>query len=172
MPEPRIINGPSENVPVARLREHPANPRQGDVGAVSESIEANGFFGALVVQRSTGYVLAGNHRLKAARALGMDTVPVFYVDVDDEAAMRILLADNRTSDLGDYDRAGLAQLLEHLNSTDAGLAGTGYDGDALDDLLTDLGLSSPDFAPDESGVARLDQKTACTCPECGHEFTP
>lgn len=169
---PKTINTAVETVAVSKLREHPANPRQGDVGAVSQSIEANGFFGTLVVQRSSGYVLAGNHRLKAARALGMDALPVAYVDVDDERAMRILLADNRTSDLGDYDRDALADLLEHLASTDSGLSGTGYDGDALDEMLVDLGRAAPDFAPDTGGVARLDEKAPVTCPSCGNTFAP
>ena len=128
-----------QHISVDKLRCHPANPREGDVGAVWESIEQNGFFGALVVQKSSGHVLAGNHRLLAAREAGMDEVPVIYVDVDDEHAMRILLADNRTSDIATYDGEGLADLLEHLASTDDGLAGTGYDGDALDELLDDLG---------------------------------
>lgn len=146
---PDIINISTEQVSTATLRAHPANPRQGDVGAVVESIKQNGFFGTLVVQRSTMHVLAGNHRLKAALALEMDAVPVCFVDVSDEAAMRILLADNRTSDLATYDEDALAQLLTHLASTDAGLTGTGYDGDALDDLLTDLARGgSPEDAPD------------------------
>ena len=127
-----------QHISVDKLRCHPANPREGDVGAVWESIEQNGFFGALVVQKSSGHVLAGNHRLLAAREAGMDEVPVIYVDVDDEHAMRILLADNRTSDIATYDGEGLADLLEHLASTDDGLAGTGYDGAALDELLRDL----------------------------------
>lgn len=133
-----IINDEHELVPLDRLTMHPANPRQGDVGAVCASIEAHGFFGALVVQRSTGHVLAGNHRLKAAKQLGMPEVPVTWVDVDDETATRILLADNRTSDLGTYDNDALAELLKGLAATDKGLDGLGYDGDDLDALLGDL----------------------------------
>lgn len=136
-----IINDAHELVPVDRLYIHPSNPRQGDVGAVCASIEAHGFFGALVVQRSSSYVLAGNHRLKAARQLGMEAVPVMWVDVDDETAKRILLADNRTSDLGTYDNDQLAQLLQELATTPGGLDGVGYDGDDLDNLLQELGLS-------------------------------
>jgi hypothetical protein len=137
-----IINESIETVALSKLREHPANPRQGDVGAVSQSIDASGFFGVVVAQRSTGYVLAGNHRLKAARALGMDALPVAYVDVDDDRAMRILLADNRTSDLGTYDNAALVQLLDHLASTDAGLGGTGYSTEAYGDLLASFSTSA------------------------------
>lgn len=129
---------------LAELTPHPSNPRQGDVGAIVQSIEANGWVGSLVAQCSTGYVLAGNHRLQAAGHLGFDKVPVHWVDVDDETALRILLADNRTADLATYDEQALAQLLAEL-ATDSDLEGTGYDGDDLDNLLADLGTTFGDL---------------------------
>ena len=133
-----ILTQDVQHVDIDRVRPHPANPREGDVGAIWESIKENGFFGALVVQESSGHILAGNHRWLAAQETDMEQVPVIYVDVDDERAMRILLADNRTNDMASYDDNQLADLLEHLASTDEELAGTGYDGDALDELLSDL----------------------------------
>ena len=127
--------------PVADLNLHPLNPRQGDIGLIAESIEANGWFGTVVAQCSTGNVLAGNHRVQAAAHLGMDKVPVHWVDVDDEQALRILLADNRSSDLADNDDGYLAELLTFLAKSDDGLVGTGYDNDDLDLLLQDAALS-------------------------------
>ncbi len=136
---PNIQNTQYELVPLGRLTPHPKNARQGDVGAVYQSIEANGFFGALVVQRSTHHILVGNHRFLAARDAKMPEVPVLWVDVDDERALRILLADNKTSDDASYDTQALADLLAHLaNTTEAGLVGTGFTGDELDDLIQDL----------------------------------
>jgi site-specific DNA-methyltransferase (adenine-specific) len=147
-----MINDGFEVVQVSTLREHPQNPRQGDVGAVIQSIEANGFYGAVVAQRSTRRVLAGNHRLRAAKQLGSAEIPVVWVDVDDDRAVRILLSDNRTSDLGTYDEAALSALLTGLAET-ADLVGTGYSAEDLDELLA--GTESPfseeapeDDAPD------------------------
>ena len=131
---------PTEMVAVTKLTIHPNNPRQGDIGAIVESIEKNGWYGTLVAQKSTGRVLAGNHRLQAAQALGMEEVPVYWVDVDDTEAQRILLADNRTSDLASYDDNILADLLKDMALNGAGLEGTGYDGDDLDDLLADISV--------------------------------
>lgn len=128
-----------EHVPTSALSEHPDNPRQGDVGAISESLEAHGFYGVIVAQRSTGRVLAGNHRLLAARALGLEEVPVAWLDVDDDEAARILLVDNRTNDLATYDSVALAALLTRLAGDGGpGLVGTGWDGDDLDGLLSRL----------------------------------
>jgi hypothetical protein len=122
----RIVNADHEMVGVDDLTTHPGNPRRGDLAAVKASIEVNGFYGTIVAQRSTGYVLAGNHRLMAARELGMVEVPVVWVDCDDTRARAILAADNRTSELGGFDSEALAQLLEGLRIEDA-LVGTGYD---------------------------------------------
>jgi hypothetical protein len=119
-------------VDVNDLQPHPNNPRRGDVDAISESIDAHGFYGALVVQRSTGYVLAGNHRLQAARAQSIARVPVIFVDVDDDAARRILLVDNRTNDLAEYDDA---QLVDVLRLLEGDLSGTGYSDNDLIELL-------------------------------------
>jgi len=139
---PAIVNHSQETVLVSSIEPHPKNPRHGDVGAVSASIEAHGFYGSIVVQKSTGHILAGNHRWRAAKAVGFDSIPVTFVDVDDETALRILLADNRTSDIGSYDDEALIELLQGLQVTERGLDGLGYDSDDLDNLLHDIGLAS------------------------------
>lgn len=124
-----------EQVAVDQLQPHPENPRRGDVDAIVESITANGFYGSIVAQRSTGYVLVGNHRLEAARRLGFESVPVVWADVDDDRARRILVVDNRSNDIAGWDDAALAALLSDL-TTD--LSGTGYSSDDLDDLIASL----------------------------------
>jgi hypothetical protein len=144
------INDGYEVVPTSRLKHHPRNPRRGDVDRIAESMDVNGVFGALVVQRSTCHVLAGNHRLKAARKLGIPTLPVTWVDVDDATAHRILLADNRTSDLGSYDDTQLAELLQALEH-DGGLLGTGYTGDDLAALLAGLEPSEEVARAEDAG---------------------
>lgn len=146
-----------DHVPLQDLQPHPRNPNEGDVGAILESIKRNGWYGTLVAQRSTGYVLAGNHRLQAARLAGLDAVPVYWVDVDDAAALRILLADNRTSELAHRDPDALALLLAELAQGD-GLDGTGYDLDDLDDLIADLG-EPLDLGDVDAHVERV-------CPHC------
>ena len=152
-PRVRVLAQDYEMVGIESVKPHPKNPRQGDVGAISESIEANGFYGAIVVQRSTGYVLAGNHRLMAARAQGLSEVPCVWIDVDDERAVKILLADNRTNDLASYNDSVLAELLADLANT-SDLTGTGYDGDDLDALIAEMARGGPE---QEVPDAKLDQ---------------
>ena len=140
-----IINQESELVDVTSLKPHPSNPRIGDLEAVKESIVANGFFGALIVQRSTNFILAGNHRYKAAVELEMKQVPVIWIDVDDDRALRILLADNRTSDAASYDESLLYELLNGLSD----IVGTGYQSTDLEVLMMNLQFSNPE--PKEPG---------------------
>jgi len=101
-------------------------------------------------------------------------VPVERVECDDETAMRILLADNRTAEKAEREPEPLADLLESLETTDDGLTGTGYDGDDLDELLYDLGEQAPDFDPvgmEDQGQLDETESDKHECPNCGHEFT-
>ena len=128
-----------ENVKIELLKSHPRNPRVGDVKAIAESITENGWWGTVVAQKSTNHVLAGNHRILAAKSLDIKEVPVYWVDVDDDQALKILLADNRTNDLATYNEQILADLLKQITFEDKeGLLGTGYEIENLDELLKDL----------------------------------
>ena len=157
-----------EMVPIGRLKVHPKNVNEADLGAIIESIKAQGFYGALVAQRGTNFVCVGNHRLLAARQLGFDTLPVTWIDCDDETALRVMIADNRTTRLGNDNPAALAELLAELAATETGLGpGLGYDGDDLDQLLSDLSrtgiidrvngtdddwVGMPEFAPSSDNI--------------------
>ena len=126
-------------VDIGTVQPHPKNVRQGDIGAISESLKAHGQYRPIVVDKRTNQILAGNHTWRAAKSLGWSEIAVGFIETkDDDDATRILLADNRTTDLASYDDAGLADLLKELIVSDEGLEGTLFDGDALDQLLTDL----------------------------------
>lgn len=139
------------------------NPRRGDVRAIAESLKAHGQYRPLVVNVGTATgrpleILAGNHTYLAACSLGWDSVQATTVDVDDETAHRIVLADNRLADLGAYDDADLVAALEAAGD----LAGTGYERGDLDALLAELSepvsLTDPDDVPalpDGPTVSRL-----------------
>lgn len=129
----------TEKVAIDDVRPHPKNVRQGDIGAICESLTAHGQYRAIVAQRTTGHILAGNHTWKAAKQLGWSHITTHFIDCDDDGAMRILLADNRANDLASYDDSALIAVLQELSLTDDGLAGTLFDGDALDDLISGIG---------------------------------
>lgn len=132
-------------IDIATIQPHPKNVRQGDIGAISESLKAHGQYRPIVVDRRTNKILAGNHTWRAAKSLGWSEIAVGFIESkDDDDAIRILLADNRTTDLASYDDAGLAELLKQLVNSDEGLEGTLYDGDALDQLIADIETNTDD----------------------------
>ncbi len=143
--------------PITQLKPHPQNVRQGDIGAISLSLEQHGQYRPIVVQQSTGFILAGNHTYKAAKALKWKDIAATYVDVDDEQALRILLIDNRANDLASYDDSALVEMLKGLMDTELKLDGTGFDPSDLDQLLKDLEMETgnpidgdPDAVPDDA----------------------
>lgn len=71
----------------------------------------------------------------AACELGWDTISAVVLDVDPESpeALRIMLADNRTADLGTYDDPLLLDLARTVEES-LGLDGSGFTPDDLDEL--------------------------------------
>lgn len=130
-------------VPIDELEWHPANPRHGDIPMIQQSIEENDFYGSVEVQVSTKRVVSGNHRWQAAKAAGITEIPVIWLDIDDEEAMRILLIDNRASDVATNDERQLADILLELQTTELGLAGTGYTEEDLEALVNKLDMQVP-----------------------------
>lgn len=133
------------------LHEWDGNARQGDVDVIKESMRTNGVFQPIVVQASTGKIIAGNHRYKALVQLQKEypdswpeDVSVLPLNVSDEEAARIHVADNRTSDMAEWDRSALLDQLEELDVTDLGLAGTGFDSDEVEELRKALADASDD----------------------------
>jgi site-specific DNA-methyltransferase (adenine-specific) len=129
--------------PLSELKPYPGNARRGDLAAIKQSLERLGLFRPVVVNGRTMQVLAGNHVVQAARELGWEAIDATIVEVDEDTARRIVLADNRTNDLAGYDSEALVELLMEL---DGGLEGTGFDEAELDALLEEV---APVIALDE-----------------------
>ena len=136
-------------VPIASIEPHPRNPRQGNVAAIAASLRRYGQQKPVVVQASTGYVLAGNHVLRAAQSLGWAEIAANVVAIDDARAIGFLLMDNKTSDDSGYDDALLAALLAEQIANDT-LFATGFDPAEAAALLRAAGLDDrdPDAAPE------------------------
>lgn len=121
-------------IPVVAIREHPDNPNEGDVGVIAESLDELGFYGAIIVQRSTGHIVAGNHRYRVAVAAHASTVPGFLINVNDEDAAKIMAVDNGSTRRGAVNLAKLVALLSPLPS----LRGTSYKSSELDAIVARL----------------------------------
>lgn len=153
------------------LRVWPDNPRINDhaVDDVIRSIQRFGF-GAPIVARPNGEIIAGHTRLKAAIKMDLKQVPVRFLDLPDEEAHLLSLADNRLGEIADWDLKSLVEIIEKYDLEDAEIAGwteddlahimdgLGFGGDADDNA--DTGGGSDDgvsFAfGDHKGRVRFD----------------
>jgi ParB-like nuclease domain len=141
---------------MASIELHPRNPRVGDVEAIAASLGRFGQVRPVLVQASTRFVVAGNHLVRAAQALGWTEIAAVVQELDDATAIAYMLTDNRTSDLGGYDDALLAAILAEQTAAD-NLAATGYDPADVAALLRAAGLDDrdPDAVPDLPSAAEV-----------------
>lgn len=146
-------------VPIDSVTPWPGNPREGDIDAIAESLQAGGQWRLAVVQKSSGQICVGNNMWIAAKErLDWDGIAAIHLDLTDDQARRMLARDNRTSDRGSYNDYLLADFLNELSGTDLGLEGTGYTDEDLEDLLQTTSVladGTNDFlthfmAPDET----------------------
>jgi len=106
-----VVHGVQCDVLLSELVEDPKNCRVHDAeneAAVTASIQRYGQTQALVVQRGTNVVLAGNLRLKVLRKLGFERCSVVHVDLSEADQLAYALADNRTAELAKWDWAAVA----------------------------------------------------------------
>ena len=131
--------------PVDDLVPHARNARtHGDaqVGLIAGSIREYGFNSPVLVDGENG-IIAGHGRVRAARMLGLETVPVIELAHLSGAQKRAyVLADNRLAEAAGWDRELLALETGDLAELGIDLADLGFEGRELD-ALRDLAASDP-----------------------------
>jgi ParB family chromosome partitioning protein len=117
-------------VPVGAIAPNPRQPRRSfdrePLEALAASIREVGVLQPVVVRvREGGYELvAGERRLRAARAAGLATIPAVIRETDDTEGLREALIENlHREDLGALEMAeAFRELLEDLGATQEQLA--------------------------------------------------
>jgi ParB-like chromosome segregation protein Spo0J len=120
-------------VPLSELKQYPGNPNQGDVGLLIVLLTAHGQTRPIVVSERTNRILRGNHVVQAAQKLGWETIGAAFVDVDSDTEKRILLVDNRSSQVAGYDLEQLGRSLAKVGAQ--GIEVTGFTLGDLDDII-------------------------------------
>lgn len=118
-----------EYVPLGQLKLWDQNPRKNEEAAkrLVGIIESFGFLSPIIAQRSNMTIRAGHTRYKAEKLRAQKAgenwrlreVPVIFVEFasDDEAAM-FAIADNKASELAEWDREALARIFSQLPKMD------------------------------------------------------
>ena len=117
------------------------NPRdnQEAIAEVAKSIRRFGFGAPIVANSRDKMIIAGHTRLEAAKRLGLDQVPVRWMDLDPVDAKALALADNKVGEFATWNKEGLAAVMADINAIDDSLlADTGFNPQELEELLTSL----------------------------------
>ena len=125
-----------ESVKVEDLKPYAKNTRihgKRNLEAIKKSLEAFGQYKPIVVKSDTHEILCGNGTYEAALALGWKEINCHIIDIDEERAKALMIADNRTSDLSENDEKNLLDMLQDMDADMLDL--TGYDNEELDKML-------------------------------------
>ena len=140
-----------EHVSIGELRPDPFNPRRisdDELEALTRSIREFGLVNPIIARREDKIVIGGHQRLVAARRLGLETVPVIFVDLSVEQAKLLNLALNKIS--GEWDQELLARLLADLQAApDVDVTLSGFGEDDIANLLKSLDAREKRDRPEE-----------------------
>ena len=129
-----------EHWPLDRLRPYARNAKIHDADQVAKIAASMAKFGWTVpcMVADDGELIAGHGRVLAATMLGLTEVPVIRLSHLDEAERRAYrIADNKLTELGEWDEALLRDEIAGLLAEDFDLTLLGISDDDLDALLRD-----------------------------------
>ena len=159
---------------VADLKPDKRNARKRtdrSASLIQESLQRFGAARSIVIDED-GRILAGNGTVEGAKAAGIEKVRVIETDGDEIVAVRrtglteeqkvgLALADNRTSDLSEWD----ADMLQQLSETHD-ISPWFEPAD-----LSSLAQSEQVLAPEDFPEVDEDIETEHRCPSCGYEWS-
>ena len=153
-----------ERVPLASLKAYDGNAKRHDnanIEAIESSIKEFGFRNPIIAwhnEDGVAEIVAGHGRALAAQKLGIQEVPVVFVDDLSDAQRRMLtLADNQTTLMTGWDFGQLDVELDALSDL-FDVAEFGFTADGMFDA--DEAGSLDDYEEPEKKELR--------CPACGH----
>tara|TARA_Y100001963_G_scaffold79127_1_gene109841 strand:+ start:289 stop:807 length:519 start_codon:yes stop_codon:yes gene_type:complete len=139
---------------------------------IEESLKRYGAGRSIVIDEENR-VLAGNGTIEGAKAAGIENVRVIETDgteiiavkrtgLTEEQKIGLALADNRTSDLSDWDR----EMLHNLSETHD--ISPWFDEEDLENLLGDDNMK--DYAGAQEHSEEDFDNFTNICPRCGFEW--
>ena len=139
---------------------------------IKESLNRYGAARSIVIDENDR-VLAGNGTVEGAKAAGITNVRVIETDgteliaikrtgLSEEEKIGLALADNRTSDLSEWDQEMLHRLSEEHDIT------AWFNSDDLEGILES---ETEQIAPEDFDEVDDDIETEHRCPSCGYEWS-
>ena len=136
------MNRQIEEQAIASLQPYERNTRihsDSQVDLLVRSIQEYGWTVPVLVDEQN-VVIAGHGRIEAAKRMGLDKVPTIRLgDLTPEQVRAYRIADNRLTDLGEWDTGLLGQELSALKELDFDLELTGFNLEDLAEMLPSNG---------------------------------
>lgn len=105
-----------EYLPISKLKPYKNNPRFNEeaVPKVAESIKEYGWRVPVIID-SNNIIVAGHTRYKAAKMLGIESIPCIIIDdLSEEQIKAYRIADNKAQDFSIWDNKLLLEELDGL----------------------------------------------------------
>lgn len=150
------------DMPIGQIKPYDRNPRNNDaaVEPVAASIREFGFRQPIVVD-AKNVIICGHTRYRAAKRLGLETVPVLVADDLSPAQVKAYrLADNKTGEAAEWLPDELAAELGDLQGA-LDMSEFGFD-------LSEAEIPDFDVGADQSSGGGAGDM--CTCPKCGFSW--
>lgn len=124
----------TNDIEIAKLKEYANNPRCNEkaVEKVAASIKEFGFLVPIVID-TDNVIVCGHTRVKAARLLGLHTVPCVVADeLTPEQIKAFRVADNKTAELAEWDFGKLETELAALAEMGFDMAEFGFEIETIE----------------------------------------
>ena len=139
-----------QEIPTADLVPYQANAKmhgKKQIEQLKQSINEFGFLTPCLIDADNN-IIAGHGRIMAAQELGMETVPCVCIEeLTEEQRRAYILADNRLTELGEWDRGILSAELAALQDAGFNIELTGFNIDDI--IIDDIDFSEIDDAWNE-----------------------
>jgi ParB-like chromosome segregation protein Spo0J len=163
-------------VKTAELIPDPDNTRthsQRNIEAIKRSIQRFGIRKPIVAKEDSRVVYAGNATLLAALELGIQEIPVAWIpsETSETVCRAFAIADNRTSELAEWDTERLEKIIAELQ--DVNIEDIGFTNEELNILFvhdSELEGMLKGFAGKDIDETIATEVNRITCPKCGHKF--
>lgn len=155
-----------QSVEIAKIKPYKNNAKihgKNQLKKLQESISEFGFLTPCLIDQDFN-LIAGHGRVEAAKALGMKEVPcVFVEELTEQQRRAYILADNKLSELAEWDLEILNQELAELSEAGMDITLVGFE---LNNEITQELNDGVEISIESLG----DEIFKYECPECGFRF--
>ena len=155
-----------EEIEIAKLKPYAKNAKKHGAAQVEKlkaSIQEFGFLTPCLIDKEFN-LIAGHGRLAAAKELQLEKLPCVFVEgLSDDQRRYYILADNKLSEIAEWNLEILQQELKELAEAGFDVSIVGFE---LENEITQELNEGVEIELDSFG----DEKFKYECPECGFKF--